>query len=404
MTDYHQTAIDYLLGELSPEDMKFFDQLVEKNPEARSAFNAATEDLSFLGQTAQTATPNLDLKSRVLDLCPPRDTFGEPVLAGQLAETIADAPVDLSHRYDGGGAQVELNDLQSTEHRDFLLRTYETHLELWPHVSGTSPAAAGDLRELRETLSSLAPTFPQIHELSSTDKIARASHELPCRSLQVSYLATLPALGYFCNKVQTDQADVSDARRLYYLCRDQLKIMRSVFRDIDPSRLVDDKKYRIHGTDMLRRKWRGAQHAWFKDTGKISIGNCFDGPINTSRLEFAEYIANVYCLANLLASKSTDGLYKIELYEGLIKDASITVVSANTSADQHSKLMQLVAEKPLLAPFEQSEEHYLVNLVAASVSRAVNLDGDRDSILSKQMGCLAEGQESKIYFTWPELR
>ena len=404
MTDYHQTAIDYLLGELSPEEMKFFDQLVRKNPEARSAFRIASEDLSFLGQTVQPAMPNLDLKSRILDLCPPRESQNQPSLTNRLTEIIGNTPVDLSDRYDGGGGQVELNDIHSAEHRDFLLRTYETYIQLWPHVSGASPAAAGDLRELQETLQTLSPVFPDMNALSSSEKIARSSHELPCRSLQVAYLATLPALGFFCQKVQTHQANVSDARRLYYLCRDQLKIMRSVFQDLDPSRLDDDKKFRIHSTDLLRRKWRGAQHAWFKDSGKINFGNCFDGPINTSRLEFAEYIANVYCLANLLSSKSTDGFYKIELYEGLIKDASITVVSANTTPENHSKLQQLVAEKPQLAPEEQSEEHYLVNLVAASVSRAVNLDRDRDSIFSRQMGCLSDSGESKIYFTWPELK
>ena len=404
MTDYHQTAIDYLLGELTPEEMKFFDKLVDTNPEAQFALNIATEGLSNFGQTSQPAMPNLDLKSRIMDLCPPREQQTQPALSEHLTESIGDVPVDLSKRYEGGGAQVELNDIKSAEHRDYLLRTYETYLELWPHVIGASPAAAGDLRELQETLSSLAPTFPQINELSSSNKIAKVSHELPCRSLQVAYLATLPALGFFCNKVQTNRADVSDARRLYYLCRDQLKIMRSVFRDIDPSRLKDDQKYRIHGTDMLRRKWRGAQHAWFKDTGKIRFGNCFDGPINTSRLEFAEYIANVYCLANLLASKSTDGLYKIELYEGLIKDASITVVSANTTSANHKKIQDLVLPKQLLSPEKQTEEHYLINLVAASVSRAVNLDGDRDAIASRQMGCIAEGDESKIFFTWPELR
>ena len=402
MSDYQQTALDYLLGELSSEEAASFEKLSRQEPLAEQALRQAREDLSLLGQTPKSTRPNHDLRSRILDLCQPRDYRQNLAFLEKLTRELKAASLQPSQRYGGGGALVELNDIHSSQHRDFLLRTYETYLELWPHVSGASPAAAGDLRDLRQNLESLAPVFPAHHELSSTSDLAKAANEPPSRSLHSSYLSTLPALNYFITKIRSGEGDVSDARRLFYLCRDQLKIMRSAFRDLDALRLEDDKKLRIHNTDLLLRKWRGATHSWFSDPGKIQFGDYFEGPINACRIEFAEYIANVYCLTNLLSGKSNDGQFKIDLLQGILPDSSITLVSAATSPQKHQIIAGLLPEKELL-PTEQTEEHYLLNLVIASVSRASKLTGDRDALLSGRMGCVHENGRTILYFTWPEL-
>ena len=70
--------------------------------------------------------------------------------------------------------------------------------------------------------------------------------------------------------------------------------MRASFRDIDPARLEDDEKLRLHGAGLLQTKWWGAEHAYFSSSGKVRCGNFFDGPVTERCVEFAEYDANVY--------------------------------------------------------------------------------------------------------------
>ena len=404
MSEYHQQALDYLLGELDANEATMFERLTRQDPSALEALQSAREDLSLLGQTPEPAPPNDDLRNRILGLCQPRMQGHGFTFVSKLADKIRpeSTPATMEHRYDGGGNMVDLSDVKSQPHRDFLLQTYETFHTLWPHVTGASPAAAGDLGELSEALEKLAPSFPRKEELSATTDLAKASNEPPIRSLHYSYLATLPALGYFVSRVRAGDGNVSDARRMFYLCRDQLKIMRSAFSDIDPSRLQDDKKLRIHSTDFLLRKWRGAQHSWFTGGRQIGFGQYFDGPLQTCRMEFAEYISNVYCLANLLAAKSEDKNYRIDLLQGTLPDSSLTLISAPTTTAIHKQLSGLFPENPLPAE-QQTEEHYLANLVVSSVSQAAKLSGDRDALLSGRFGCVYENGRSILYFTWPEL-
>ena len=75
----------------------------------------------------------------------------------------------------------------------------------------------------------------------------------------------MPSLAFFSDRLREDQPTVGDTRRLFYLCRDQLKIMRSSFQDLDSDRLIDDET-RYHGAGLLRTKWWGAEHAYFSST------------------------------------------------------------------------------------------------------------------------------------------
>jgi hypothetical protein len=47
--------------------------------------------------------------------------------------------------------------------------------------------------------------------------------------------------------------------------------MRASFKDLDPDRLIEDEKLRLHGAGLLQTKWWGAEHAYFssKGTGEV---------------------------------------------------------------------------------------------------------------------------------------
>ena len=120
------------------------------------------------------------------------------------------------------------------------------------------------------------------------------------QSVQRTLLSSMPSLGFFSDRLNGDSFSIGDVRRLFYLCRDQLKIMRASFGDIDPPRLVEEFKSLDSIAGLLQTKWWGAEHAYFSSNG-VRCGHFFDGPVTERCVEFAEYDANMYCLANLLA-------------------------------------------------------------------------------------------------------
>ena len=93
-----------------------------------------------------------------------------------------------------------------------------------------------------------------------------------------------PPRAFFSDRLRADQATVGDARRLFYLCRDQLKIMRASFRDLDSERLIEDEKLRYHGAGLLRTKWWGAEHAYFSSNGKVRCGHFLTDPLQKDAL------------------------------------------------------------------------------------------------------------------------
>ena len=141
-------------------------------------------------------------------------------------------------------------------------------------VSGDSRAATGDFSALQNQLRS--------HQSFSRSVERTLVQDIQCespasKSVLRSVLSSMPSLAFFSDRLREDQPTVGDTRRLFYLCRDQLKIMRSSFRDLDSDRLIDDEKLRYHGAGLLRTKWWGAEHAYFSSNGKVRCGHFLTG-------------------------------------------------------------------------------------------------------------------------------
>ena len=160
--------------------------------------------------------------------------------------------------------------------------------------------------------------------------------------------------------------------------------MRASFRDLDPMRLEEDELIRLHGSHLIRQKWTGARHSYFNSGGTASCGNFFEGPISERCVEFAEYDSNLYCLANLISTRSSNGGFKLELIKDAVPGCVLAVAhaegkgglddeldlslshSANSSTRSHQRLMPLVA----FARFHASRipHHSLGELSEASFS------------------------------------
>ena len=307
METLKQKALDYTLGVLPKEESLLFEAQLEEEADARKFLVEAQEDCASLSMTAAPASLSNEVRSRVMEYCEPKMDF-DPFLSSNDISRLRDNFSSAENRYQGGDASVDINDINEGSIKDEVLTSYDHLINLLPLISGNSKAAAGEFDDLQSVLRSKPSLSDGVDQILEHDL---KSENTATRSVLRTTLATLPSLSFFSDRLREDQANLADTRRLFYLCRDQLKIMRASFKDLDPERLIEDEKLRLHGAGLLQTKWWGAEHAYFSSKGQVKCGHFFDGPVTERCVEFAEYDANMYCLANLLAPRSSTGDFHI---------------------------------------------------------------------------------------------
>ena len=301
------------------------------------------------------------------------------------------------NRYQGGDASVDINDIQQGAIKNEVLASYDHLQNLLPLISGNSKAAAGEFDDLQSVLRSkpsLSQGVDQIlgHDLKSENPVSR--------SVLRTALATLPSLSFFSDRLRENKANLADTRRMFYLCRDQLKIMRASFKDLDPEGLVEDEKLRLHGAGLLQTKWWGAEHAYFSSKGQVKCGHFFDGPVTERCIEFAEYDANMYCLANLLAPRSSTGDFHMELLKDAIPGATLAVATAKMSDHEHRSLQEIITGSSVISGMAL-QDYYLWKLIEDSMLRGHRSTDLKDLQERKIYGINRIKDFTYLWFAWP---
>ena len=398
MDNLKQTALDYTLGVLPKEDSLLFEALLEHDDEAKTSLVTAQEDCANLSLIAEPASLGNEVRSRVMEYTKPRINL-DPILESREIETLRENFSAFSHRYQGGGGSVDLNDLGSIALRDDIRRNYESLIELFPLVAGDSHAARGDFTLLHKFLRKQSSYSETIERNLSHELIGESPAS---RSVLRSALATMPSLSFFSDRLSEDDPTLSDTRRLFYLCRDQLKIMRASFRDIDPARLEDDEKLRLHGAGLLQTKWWGAEHAYFSSSGKVRCGNFFDGPVTERCVEFAEYDANVYCLANLLSPRSSDGEFHLELLKDTVPGCTLALATAKMDLTNHQNLEAILSGSSKMKKGD-SLDHHLWTLIEDSMTRGHQCSNLGELRERRAYGCTRIENYTYLWFAWPAI-
>ena len=398
MQSLKQQALDYTLGVLPKEESLLFEALIEEDEEAQNVLTEALDDFASLSLTAKPSKLGHEVRKRVVEHCQPKINL-DPFLGSKEIETLRDTFSSFTDRYTGGGGSVDMSDLKNSVLKDDIVSNYENLIRLLPLVSGDSRAASGDFSELQNQLRS--------HD-SFTQSVHKTLHhglqgESPAsRSVLRSALSSMPSLAFFSDRLRADQATVGDARRLFYLCRDQLKIMRSSFRDLDSERLIEDEKLRYHGAGLLRTKWWGAEHAYFSSNGKVRCGHFFDGPITERCVEFAEYDANMYCLANLLAPRSADGEFHLELLKDTVPGCTLAVTSAKMSENNFKSLASVIDRKTIVGKGLE-QDIFLWDLIEDSMVRGHKNDSIKELREQMTYGYNRMNDTTYLWFAWPAI-
>ena len=399
MDSARQQAIDYLMGSLSDDERISYEALLATDESTRQLVAEVSDDWSSLALLSKPSAPDPDMRSRTLMLVqePPDLT---PFLESDGIDRLRDNYSKPGNRYLGGDGTVDISEIRNVTQKDGLLRTYEHLLGILPLVSGESPAAFGDFAGLQKFAAENLSIADEM--IGWTDPLTPDENPVE-HSLQRSLLASLPSLSHFLDLAGSGRIGLTEVRRIYYLCRDQLKIMRASFRDLDPQRLADDELIRVHGSHLLRQKWTGARHSYFNSSGLASCGNFFEGPISERCVEFAEYDANLYCLANLIASRSTSGGFKLELIKDAVPGCVLAVAHAEVSDGQHRELDVLASASSSHMPKVLNKDACLWSLLQGSMSRGFPHHSVGELSDASFFGKQRVKDETYLWFAWPEI-
>ena len=398
METLKQQALDYTLGVLPKEESLLFEARLENDEDARKFLVEAQEDCANLSLTASPSSLGSEVRSRVMEYTEPKMDF-DPFLDSNDINTLRDNFSTQQNRYQGGQASVDLSDIKEGGIKDEVLFKYEHLIKLLPLISGDSNAAAGEFSELQSNLRS-SPSYSQA--ISKILDYNLKSEDPATRSVLRTTLSSLPSLSFFSDRLREDQANLADTRRLFYLCRDQLKIMRASFKDLDPQRLAEDEKLRMHGAGLLQTKWWGAEHAYFSSKGQVKCGYFFDGPVTERCVEFAEYDANMYCLANLLAPRSSTGEFHMELLKDAVPGATLAVATAKMELVDHQSLSEMTSGD-LVTNGVGSQDHFLWKLIEDSMLRGHKSYNLKELQERKVYGINRLGEYTYLWFAWPAI-
>ena len=167
-------------------------------------------------------------------------------------------------------------------------------------------------------------------------------------------------------------------------------------------RLEEDELIRLHGSHLLRQKWTGARHSYFNSGGTASCGNFFEGPISERCVEFAEYDSNLYCLANLISTRSSNGGFKLELIKDAVPGCVLAVAHAEGKGGLDDELD--LSSLPFSQLFHWAHQR-LMPLVASSRLHASRIPSSlsRRTLRSFLFGKQQVGNETYLWFAWPEI-
>ena len=393
-----QQALDYTLGVLPKEESLLFEARLENDEDARKFLVEAQEDCASLSLTATPSFLSSEVRSRVMEYTEPKMDF-DPFLSSNDINRLRENFSSQQNRYQGGQASVDLGDIKEGGIKDEVQKKYEHLINLLPLISGDSKAALGEFSELQSNLRS-SPSFSRT--INKILDYNLKSEDPATRSVLRTTLASLPSLSFFSDRLREDQANLADTRRLFYLCRDQLKIMRASFKDLDPQRLIEDEKLRVHGAGLLQTKWWGAEHAYFSSKGQVKCGYFFDGPVTERCVEFAEYDANMYCLANLLAPRSSTGDFHMELLKDAVPGATLAVATAKMELAQHQSLLDMTSGD-FVTNSVAVQDHFLWKLIEDSMLRGHKSNDLRELQERKVYGINRLGESTYLWFAWPAI-
>jgi len=238
------------------------------------------------------------------DSIPPKTLYGLAPAAPPSYRTL---------RYDGGGMAVSLDDFPPDD-RALLHQLY----------AGLS-AAYVELRERRDQPDLLIPRLRDLyHHNGWADLVASMrglGAELPAdggnrRVRQVIHDlrgGAFQALAINLQLLSMGYERPDDLHRMFFLARDQLKIMRNSLPDLDPAGRARDEEQRLHHVGLLVEKWQGGDYKFQGHDAVVRMDCRYEGAIAERCLEFSALDRVLYNLVNNATAHAADNIVDVSI-------------------------------------------------------------------------------------------
>lgn len=203
----------------------------------------------------------------------------------------------------------------------------------------------------------------------------------------------------------------SDVLRVFYLTRDQLKILRNCFPGLDAERARLDRELNFHSTKLLREKWEG-----FEVFGKVvRVHTEQDAAIACCCLEFSTLDRVLYQLIYFVGSQGEEQGeldFWIKRLEGVSGLDLLLVFEVGLRKEQVAALEELCGGWDLRGLFEgrvrmpEGLSSDGLQICLDCVCNAWGYESSREALDAGLIGCRVTGEEGERYvlrswFFWP---
>jgi len=314
----------------------------------------------------------------------------------------ATLPRRADERYPGGAVHGKLERDFGEEEADCLKALYEDLGDLMAMTK-----APDDEKVLSAALKEFANRTVLIRAVSDLEKYeqaARATYDTRLgnlfREISDGPVASLCAILFL---IRSAGVEADYFQTLYYLARDQRKIMRAILVDLDPVARAKDEAVNVHSIDLLLEKWQNAVYRSMDADLEVAFETSVEGMVAERCIEFAEVDRIFYHLVNNARSHGSGNRLAIQAIDSKDGLDLVWVFSNPVTENQAARLDNL--EEGLESVFDYGiGEGSGVGLgsLAESVAHAYGIDTPGQAVSNGYAGTKLDGDIFRIWFHWPK--
>jgi signal transduction histidine kinase len=326
---------------------------------------------------------------------------------GQLFADLQARPIRSyrSLRYDGSAMDARLHDFPAAD-QTLLGRTYGALEATFALFRGNETLDEGLVAQLGQLYASTwKPLLPLMRALGEsipqqrrTERLRQIIHDLKGGAFQ--------ALMMYLQLIELGVVATDELRRIYFLARDQLKIMRNALPDIDPEGTARDAQQRLHAVELIAEKWQQSEHRLEARAATILVDCRYSGAVAERCLEFSALDRVVYNLVNNAVVHSAGGPVLLAITP-VPADApqQLRIAVANAvSAEQRGAVEARFPEGPgqlFQGGFTTGGSGLGMRICADFVCNAYGLDDVSQGLAEGHFGAAFVGDSFVAWVHWP---
>ena len=196
------------------------------------------------------------------------------------------------------------------------------------------------------------------------------------------------------------------ARRLFFLTRDHLKIMRNALLGLDDPKRQADLTPKMHSVDLIAEKWQHALVNAAERQTHLEVACDFHGNIAECCVEFGALDRVLYNLVNNACRHTASGEVKLQIHghsDGLGEPDDLYFCVSNPVDDREEQALAARGDlNGLFAPGVSSTgSGYGLTVAADFVTNAFGLSGRSHALDGGYLGAQLADREFRAWFHWP---